>query len=128
MRLVCLSTLLLGAVALVNGCGKPAPLLAHGKPVGDWVQALKDPDARVRKKSASVLGNVGAIDPEVVPALAAALKDRDAGVRSEAVLALLKIGPAAQEAAPALAEAQTDRDPKVRTYAAQALERIQGQR
>lgn len=124
MRCVTALVVAAGSLALVSGCGKPGPLLAHGKPVGDWVQALHDPDARVRKKAATVLGNVGAVDPAVVPALAEALKDRDAGVRSEAVLALLKIGPAAEEAGPALAEAQTDRDPKVRTYAAQALQRI----
>jgi HEAT repeat protein len=124
MRGLGLSTLLLGVVALAGGCGTPAPPLAHGKPVGDWVRALQDPDVRVRKKAATVLGNVGAIDAAVVPALAGALRDRDAGVRSEAALALLKIGPAAGDAAPALAEAQTDRDPNVRTYAARALERI----
>ena len=116
--------LTVGFVVLAGGCGTPAPMMAHGKPLGDWVQALHDPDTRVRKKAATVLGNVGAVDPAVVPALAAALKDRDVGVRSEAVLALLKIGPAAQDAGPALVEAQADRDPKVRSYAAQALQRI----
>jgi HEAT repeat protein len=124
MRFVTILVLATGSLALVSGCGNPGPLLAHGKPVRDWVQALHDPDARVRKKAATVLGNVGAVDPAVVPALAAALKDPDAGVRSEVGLALVKIGPAAEEASPALAEAQTDRDPRVRTYAAQALQRI----
>jgi HEAT repeat protein len=128
MRFVTTLVLAVVCLVLVGGCGKSAPQMAHGKPVADWVQALQDPDARVRKKAAGVLGNVGAIDPAVVPALAAALKDRDAGVRNEAVLALLKMGPAAQEAGPALAEAQTDRDPRVRTYAAQALQRIHGDR
>jgi HEAT repeat protein len=128
MPRVCAFVLLLGSVALTNGCGQPGPRMAHGKPVGDWVQGLQDPDVRVRKKAATVLGNVGAVDPAVVPALAAALKDRDAGVRNEAVLALLKIGPAAQDAGSALAEAQTDRDPRVRMYAAQALQRIRGEK
>jgi HEAT repeat protein len=119
--------LLLGLALLPGGCAKaPAELLAHGKPVGHWVQALHDPDVRVRKRAAEVLGNVGAVDPAVVPGLAGAVKDRDAGVRGAAVLALLKIGPAAREAAPALAEARkSDHDAKVRSYAAKALEKIQ---
>jgi len=111
---------------LYCGCGSPAPTLAHGKPVGDWVQALQDPNVRVRKKAAAVLGNVGAVDPAVVPALAGALKDRDAGVRGEAAQALLKIGPNAREAEAALAEAQQDCDPKVRAFAVQALRRARG--
>jgi HEAT repeat protein len=126
MRKRSLVVVVLTGAALLNGCGKPAPPLAHGKPLGDWVQALKDPDARLRKKAAGVLGNVGAIDPAVVPALAGALKDRDPGVRGEAAQALLKIGPDAREAGPALAEAQQDRDPKVRACAAKALQRIRG--
>jgi HEAT repeat protein len=78
--------------------------MAHGKPVAHWVQALQDPSATVRKKAVNVLGNVGAVDPAVVPALARALKDRDVGVRRAAVLALLKIGPAARDVVPALKE------------------------
>jgi HEAT repeat protein len=123
MRRVLVLMLLLVTV----GCHKSEPPLAHGKPVGEWVAALRDPDARARKKAASVLGNVGAIDPAVVPALAEAVRDRDVGVRSEAVLALMKIGPAASEAAPALEEAKKDANPTVRQYAAKALERVRGE-
>ncbi|HEX5271523.1 MAG TPA: HEAT repeat domain-containing protein, partial [Gemmataceae bacterium] len=104
------------AVALIMvtvGCHKTGPTLAHGKPVGDWVAALCDPDARARKKAAGVLGNVGAIDPAVVPALAGAVRDREPAVRAEAVLALAKIGPAARDAEAALAEAQKDPNPTV---------------
>ncbi len=109
-------------IALTIGCHKSEPTLAHGKPVGDWVAALRDPDARARKKAAGVLGNVGAIDPAVVPALAAAVRDREPAVRAEAVLALAKIGPAARDAEPALTEAQKDSNAAVRKYASQALE------
>src|SRR5262245_38050495 len=119
-------TLALAVLALA-GCSSRPPegTQAHGKPLAHWVQALQDPDAKVRKRATEVLGNVGAADPQVVPALSGAVKDRDRAVREAAVLALLKIGPAAREAAPALAEASKDSDPKVRTYAAKALKQIQ---
>jgi HEAT repeat protein len=116
--------LAISLLALAGCGGPPAPTLAHGKPVEHWVQALRDPDAKVRKRAADVLGNVGAADATVVPALATALKDRDRGVREASVLALLKIGPAAKEAAPALALASKDADAKVRAYATQALEKL----
>jgi HEAT repeat protein len=111
-------------IVLTAGCHKPEPTLAHGKPVGEWVTALRDPDARARKKAAGVLGNVGAIDPAVVPALAGAVRDGDPAVRAEAVLALAKIGPAARDAEAALAAAQNDPNPTVRQYAGKALERV----
>jgi HEAT repeat protein len=111
-------------VVLTAGCHKAEPALAHGKPVGDWVATLRDPDARARKKAAGVLGNVGAIDPAVVPALAEAVRDRDPAVRAEAVLALAKIGTAAHDAEGALADAQKDPNPTVRQYAGKALERV----
>jgi HEAT repeat protein len=113
------------AVALA-GCGQePPPPSAHGKSVDEWVRALQGPDARLRQRAARTLGNAGAADPAVVPALAGALRDRDAGVRGEAALALMKIGPDAREAVPALTEARKDRDARVRTYAARALEKVQ---
>jgi HEAT repeat protein len=118
--------LLIGLLVLTAGCHRGEPTMAHGKPVSEWVAALRDPDARARKKAAGVLGNVGATDPAVVPALAEAMHDRDPAVRAEAAQALLKIGPAARDAEPALAEAQNDRDATVRQYAAKALERVRG--
>jgi HEAT repeat protein len=117
--------LLCAALLVVVGCGKPAAPTAGGKPVQHWLGALKDPDARVRKKAATKLGNVGIADPAAVPALVAALKDPDARVRGEAVLALARIGRAAKEAAPALAEARSDPDPTVRSYADRALAKVQ---
>jgi HEAT repeat protein len=109
----------------VAGCGGPIPTVVHGKPVDYWVKALHDPAARSRKRAVEALGNAGAADPAVVPALAGALRDRDAAVRGAAALCLLRIGPEAREAVPALEEAaRTDRDRRVRTYAARALEKI----
>jgi HEAT repeat protein len=117
---------LLAAVLAQGGCGKPPPTTAHGKPVAQWVQALWGPDVRARKQAADVLGNVGAIDGSVVPALARAVKDRDAGVRRAAVRALLKMGPGAKGAVPALEEATKDRDGRVGAYAAEALRKVRG--
>jgi len=109
------------------GCSRsPSPLMVHDKTVAHWLQALHDPDARTRRKAIEALGNVGASDPAVIPALIEALNDREAGVRGAAVLALLKIGPEAGEAVPALRKAQKDKDVKVRTYATKALVRIGG--
>jgi HEAT repeat protein len=90
------------------------------------LETRKEPKARL--KAVSALGNVGAADPTVVPALIRALKDPDRGVRAEAVLALLKIGPDAVAAVPALTEALRDADAKVRAYADNALKRIQSGR
>jgi HEAT repeat protein len=116
----------MGLVILAGGCRKaPAPaLVVHGKPVEHWVAALRQPDVRERRKAVQALGNLGAEDAAVVPALVGALKDRDALVRGDAALALLKLGPDAKEAIPALHDARKDRDAKVRDYAAKALEKI----
>jgi HEAT repeat protein len=105
----------------LSGCGRAQPAMAGGK----WAEALRDPDAQVRRKAAFTLGNIGPSDPAVLPALVGALEDADAGVRREAILALLKYGPAAKGALPELAEVrEQDRDAKVRAYAAQALEKL----
>ncbi len=127
-RTVLLPVLL--AALLAGGCGKPAaPLTAGGRPVGHWLDELKKPDAKARKKAVRELGHVGRADPGAIPAVAAALKDKDPQVRQEAVLALLNLGPDAADAAPALADAAAaDKDPKVRDYAAQALARVRGDR
>jgi len=99
--------------------------MAGGKPVSYWLQALKDPNAKVRKQAAFKLGNVGPADSAVLPALLEALRDADASVRSEAILALIKFGPQAKEAIPLLTDLQQrDRDTRVRTYAAKALEKL----
>jgi HEAT repeat protein len=121
-RLALAAILILGA----SGCAK-APPLAGGKPISFWVQALKEPDAKLRKTAVFKLGNVGPTDPAVWPALLEALKDQDAGVRREAILALMKFGPGAREALPALAELQHhDPDSRVRADAAQALRKLGG--
>jgi HEAT repeat protein len=119
------SAVLLAFVVL--GCGeKKEPLLSHDKPVLYWMEELKKPDPKARKKAVVALGHVGTADPTAIPALIGAVKDRDARVRSEAVLALLNLGPDASDAIPAVTEAQHDRDATVRSHATKALERIRG--
>jgi HEAT repeat protein len=117
-------TALLLLLLCFAGCAKPQPMLAHGKPVQHWVDALHEADVNKRVKAVEVLGNVGVADAAAIPALAIALKDRDARVRSEAALALLRIGPPAREAVPALRDACKDKDATVRSSAAKALEKI----
>jgi HEAT repeat protein len=105
----------------LSGCGGARPTMAGSK----WAAALRAPDARERRKAAFTLGNIGASDPAVLPALIGALRDADAGVRREAVLALLKYGPGAEEAIPDLtALREKDRDARVRAYAGKALARL----
>ncbi len=119
-------TLVIFALALSGCTKKTGPILAGGKPVNDWVRTLSDPDARLRKKAAEKLGNVGASDPAVVPALCEALKDQDADVRCEVVLALAKSGSGGKEAVePLKVIGRQDRDAKVRAYAAKALEKLE---
>src|SRR3954453_20434908 len=122
------NTVVVGLVIVLAGCTKaPTALMAHGKPVQHWLEALRDPDAKARRRAAEVLGNIGAVDPAVLAALTEAVKDRDGSVRTEVVLALMKMGPAARAAVPALEGVQkNDKDVRLRSYAAKALERIQG--
>jgi HEAT repeat protein len=117
MRRVLLVLLLL----LLYGCGRVPPTTR----VSYWVEAVRAPDARLRKKAAFILGNLGTTDPEAASALRKALTDADATVRSEAILALLKCGPAAAEAVPTLMDMrQRDPNPQVRRYAAKAVEKL----
>ena len=122
MRIVVLGLLIM----LLSGCGKPKTILAGGKPVSHWLEAVRDPDPRVRKTAIFKLGNVGPSDADVLPAVTTALKDPDAAVRREAILALVKFGPAAKEAAPILIDMrQHDRDALVRSHAANALKNLE---
>ena len=111
------------------GCGQPdVPKEKYfgGEPVEHWLEAVRSPDPKARKRAADVLGNVGPVDPRAVPALIEAVKDRDAKVRDAAVLGLSKIGPQASSAESVLEEATRDKDATVRTHAATALGRVRG--
>ena len=52
------------------------------------VQALRHPDARIRQRSAEVIGDFGYAAKSAVPALSGALKDPNEGVRTSAARAL----------------------------------------
>jgi HEAT repeat protein len=113
------------SMLLLAGCASHSePTLAHGQPTEHWVQALKDPDPRVRKRAADVLGNVCATEPAAVAALSVAVTDRDRNVREAVVQALVKVGPAAKDAEGALTVASRDSDARVRSLAAKGLERL----
>jgi HEAT repeat protein len=123
IRVLCLAAALL----LLPGCGPPKPVVAHDKPISYWVQSLQGPDANLRKKAAQILGNIGAVDSALVPALSGALKDPDAGVRREAIVSLIKIGPKAKDALSALEEVVSqDENAKVRADAERALKVVRG--
>ena len=128
MRRAILALLL---AALAVGCSRtdvPKEKYFEGEPIEHWLEAIKSPDAKTRKKAADILGNVGPVDPRAVPALIEAVKDKDAKVRDAAVLGLSKIGAPASAGESALEEATKDKDPTVRTHAATALTRVRGEK
>ena len=110
---------------LFAGCSQPRTVLAGGKPVEHWLQALHAPDVKMRKKAVLKLGNVGAADSAVFPALVGALKEPSAGVRGAAILALSKSDSIPSEALSLFVDLQRDRNATVRHYASQALAKIQ---
>jgi HEAT repeat protein len=119
---------LLAGIALltVTGCGATPPTQASGRPVSEWLEALRSREYRQRLKAVQVLGNVGNHDPAALPALAQALKDGDPRIRDAAVLAIMKSGADAVGVAPAVEAAVADPDPGVSSHAAAALKRITG--
>ena len=92
-----------------------------------WLTAIRTGEVPVRERAVEALGNVGTVDPQIVPALDAALHDSAPSVRGKAALALLKIGPGARAAIDSLTSAaQNDSDADVRLFAAKALAKVQG--
>jgi HEAT repeat protein len=114
---------------LIIGCGRsdvPKEKYFSGEPVDYWLDEIKNPDPKKRKKATDILGNVGPADERSIPALTEAVKDKDAKVRDAAVLGLSKIGPLAGSAESVLTEATKDKDPTIRAHAVTALERVRG--
>jgi len=72
------------AIEALEQIGEPA--------VPAVVDALQSRDVRVRRGAAQVLGKMGAVTPDVIPALQTALTDADAQVQANATRALTIIG------------------------------------
>jgi HEAT repeat protein len=121
MRVIWLLIVALG----LCGCGPSQPTQVGGKPVSYWVEALRGPDANLRKKAVAKLGNVGSADPAAWPAVVGALKDDDAQVRRAAIEAVLKFGSKSKETISQLTDMETnDPDDQVRAVAKKALGKI----
>jgi HEAT repeat protein len=86
--------------------------------VPGFVQALEDPEPRVRALACYGLSRLGRGAAEAAPALVRRLNDRELQIASQAANALLQIGPSA---VPSLARAVTDPDPITRYHAARTL-------
>ena len=85
------------------------------------IDALKHPDAEVRRVAAVILARYD-VEARSTSALALALKDKS--VRSEAAEALAAHAPASRAAIPDLLDALEDKDPSVRRKVAIALGRM----
>jgi hypothetical protein len=90
-----------------------------------WIDALNDPDVKVRRKAIVNLGMIGADAVDAVPALITILeKDPSRALRHQAAKALSKMAPASRAAVPALGKALTDVEPFVRMNAVIGLFRM----
>jgi HEAT repeat protein len=103
-------------------------LVAIGAPaLPPLTTALHSPNASLRWRVASVLGDLGPEAAPAVPSLVAALRDPDPQVRLYATLALGNIGRAAKIATPQLIATLQDPDSYVRTYVPIALRKVGAQ-
>jgi HEAT repeat protein len=116
-------------LVLASGCTRQGPLQEpsdEGKPVSQWIAALKDKDPQVREQAVTALEHLAADSPEAIHALVDYL---GSGAKEEvgkcggryyfppksAVKALTRIG---RPALPALREALWHHDPVIRAGAA----------
>lgn len=103
------------------------PRLDYRSCLDALIEALADPDPRVRQLAAQALGALGPAAARAVPALVRLLEDRDdEGSRNTACIGLAGIGPAAADALPALRKALDDPSRDVRRFARLAIEKIAG--
>ena len=97
----------------------PAPEpLYRGRPLADWIRALRDGTPMVRERAVVILCEV---EKPPVPLLVGAMADQDFNVRTMAIFCLGRLGPQARDAVPALVKALEDPDWIVRRYAAGSL-------
>jgi HEAT repeat protein len=106
-----------------NGVSKPLGNLNRRtqKRVVALMEALKDPEWRIRSAAAYALLTIGKEGKEAVPSLILALKDPHRSVRWGACLTLSVIGKEAKEAVPALILALDDPDYEIPYVAVTAL-------
>ncbi len=91
---------------LAGGIG--AGETSEEKPVGHWLEALKQPEPEARIEALQAIEKLGPQAEEAVPALVDTLGHGEANVRAAAAEALGAIGPAAEPAIPALIKALAD--------------------
>src|SRR5262249_17345763 len=90
----------------------------HGRPLSEWLLALRGPDRARRLAASRVLNRVGPEAHEAAPALLMGLKTDDDTVRDRVAAALARIGP---RVVPLLTAALTFDDERTREGAARAL-------
>jgi HEAT repeat protein len=95
-------------------------VMIQGKPLGYWVERLKEDRVKDREESLDVLAQGGAAAKPALPAVRALLKDQPLSVRFRAALAVWKIGGDAP-AMPLLLDALAEPDSLLRLRAAETL-------
>ncbi len=108
------------------GGSETAAATYRGKPVREWIDALKDKDYWVRWHATYALGRMGPDAAPAVTALERVLENREEHeyVRGGAAWALGRIGPRAASAVPLLVQSLSSKHASVRRNAARALGHI----
>jgi HEAT repeat protein len=116
------SAILIVPVLLV-GCAKEAEF--EGKPTSAWIEQMQQENGtREEAEAIYALGQIGAKDKSVVPALIDALRNKKTDVRSQVADALGQIGPEANDAVSALTDSLQKGDEFLRAASAKALGKI----
>ena len=92
--------------------------------VTDLVQALRDPEPRVRQSAANALGQIG---PAALPHLEPLLDSDGREIRMRAIYSIGRMGATAKSMVPRMEALRSDPDKGVAQAAAVALLRIQGE-
>ncbi len=108
----------------VRGAAGEAVLKMGELAIPHLLEALKNPEAAVRGRSASLLREFAPDYKEAIPLLIHLLDDPHAGVRRTAAASLEKYGSLANSAAPSLCRLLGDSDRDTRRQAAQTLGKI----
>lgn len=92
--------------------------------IREVLEVLEDESSYLRSQATWVLGELGAVNDEVVPSLLKRLEDEDKSVRVDAADALAKIGQGVTEALPVIYKALWSGDELERRTALYAVGRI----